>query len=139
MFTLTQKKKGQLQEELAFQYSRSSGPGGQKVNKTETQVELRWSVTKTSVFHSEQIEMIQIKLENKINKEGELILKTDKFRGRLANQKFCLELFYRLLGQALTVPKKRRASKPKRSAIEKRIQEKKHHSEKKKNRQKYES
>lgn len=139
MYTLTQKKKLQLQDELIFQYSRSSGPGGQKVNKTETQVELRWSVPKTSVFHSEQIERIQTQQENKINKEGELIIKTDKFRSRLANQKFCLELFYKLLGQTLTIPKKRRPTQPKRSAIEKRIQEKKHHSEKKKNRQKYES
>lgn len=137
MYKLTQKKRKSLNEEIEFQYSRSSGPGGQKVNKTETQVEIHWNVNNSSVFSADNKARILEKLKNRINKEGELVVQTDKFRTRPQNQKLCFQILCEHIEQALTRPKQRKKTKPSRSSIEKRISDKKKHGEKKRNRQKW--
>jgi ribosome-associated protein len=136
LYQLTQRKKDLLLGEVDFQYSRSSGPGGQKVNKTETQVELRWNIHGSQVFKEEQKLRLLEKLKNRFNKSDELIIKTDKYRSRKDNQRFIQQLFFEMLCQALTIPKSRRPTKPTRSSVEKRIQEKKRHSDKKRHRSK---
>lgn len=136
MTHLSQFKKDKLSEEVRFQFSRSSGPGGQKVNKTESKAELYWSVHDTQVFKDEAVTRIEHKLSNRINKEGELVIHSDQFRSRERNKEACLQLFFDILAQALHVPKKRKKTKPSRSSVEKRIKEKKQHADKKKTRQK---
>lgn len=137
MYKLTQRKKAILQSEVHFEYSRSSGPGGQKVNKTETQVAIRYSLQLSQLFTPEQKGRIAEKLKNRMNKEGEIIIQTDKFRTRLQNQKQCFATLCIFLEKALAREKMRKKTKPTRSSIEKRIQEKKKQAEKKKNRQKF--
>ena len=137
MFKLGEKQKSHLLSELIFQFSRSSGPGGQKVNKTESQAELRWNVLVSQVFTESQIIRLQDKLKNLINKEGELVLSSDQFRSRERNKQACIDHLYEHIEKALHRPKKRKPTKPSRGAIQKRLDEKKKHSEKKKNRQKW--
>ncbi len=137
MFKLSVEAKKNLSTELAISYSRSSGPGGQKVNKTETQVEVRWNVLSSGVFTEEQKQRILQKLQNRINKKDELVLTSEKFRSRMRNQETCIANLISLLETALTVQKPRKKSKPPFSSVMKRKEDKKRQSEKKKNRQVY--
>lgn len=137
MYKLTQRKKSILETEVRYEYSRSSGPGGQKVNKTETQVAIRFSIAETQLFNLEQKQRLNEKLKNRVNKLGEILIQSDKYRTRVQNQKQCFELLCQSLEAALTREKVRKKTKPSRGAVEKRIQEKKRLSEKKRNRQKY--
>ena len=137
MYKLTQKKKAILESEVSFEYSRSSGPGGQKVNKTETQVGIRFSLVDTSLFNEEQKVRIMEKLSNRINKLGEVVIQSDRYRTRLQNQKQCFMGLCSSLEQALTREKPRKKTRPTRGSVEKRINEKKKQGEKKKNRQKF--
>lgn len=137
MYKLSEHQKSTLAGEAHFQYSRSSGPGGQKVNKTETRAELRWEFLSSSLLNEDQKNLIQFKLKNRINKSNELLVYSDQFRTRLANQKQCLLILEELLEKALTVQRPRKKTKPSRSSVEKRITDKKRMGEKKKNRQKF--
>ena len=67
-------KKRNFENEFIFSTSRSSGPGGQNVNKVNTKVELRFNINNTMLFSDDEKEIICRKLKNKINNEGELIL-----------------------------------------------------------------
>ena len=80
MYKLKSQEKSDLLIELQFQFSRSSGPGGQKVNKTESQVELRWDVENSKVFDEAKTKRIYQKLANQINNNNELVLTSDQFR-----------------------------------------------------------
>ena len=120
--------------ELIFSASRSGGPGGQNVNKVSSKVELRFNVMESSLLSAEEKEIIQTKLANKINKEGELILVAQTERSQLANKEKVIEKFYNLLIKALTPQKKRRPTKPSRSSKEKRLVGKKINAEKKSSR-----
>lgn len=139
MYKLTQVKKKKIASEVKFQFSRSSGPGGQKVNKTETQAELRWPLAQSQVFPQAQLERLQEKLSGRINKQGELVLQSDKFRSRPANQKQCWDLLWQEISRALTLPKARKPTRPTRASQEKRLQEKKKRGERKRHRQKWDS
>ncbi len=137
IYQLKADQKKQILLELELSYSRSSGPGGQKVNKTETQVEVRWSPLKSVAFSENEKSRILLKLSNRINKKDEIVLTNEEFRSRLRNQETCIANLFLLLEKALTVPKARRKSRPPKSSIIKRKEDKKHQSEKKKNRKVY--
>ena len=111
--------------ELIFSATRSSGPGGQNVNKVSTRVELRFDLSKTLLLTEEEKETISKKLKNKISKESELILVSQSERTQLMNKTAVTEKFYDLLSKALTKPKKRTATKPSFSSKIKRLEEKK--------------
>ncbi|MCB0377810.1 MAG: aminoacyl-tRNA hydrolase [Bdellovibrionales bacterium] len=138
MAYLTPTKKRQLFSELSFQFSRSSGPGGQKVNKSETQVELRWPLEDSLAFNEQEKLRIRRKLDKRLTKEGELVLTRETFRNREQNKKACVDGFFTILEQALHVPKKRKPTKPTKSSIEKRLNVKKRQGEKKSLRKKVE-
>ncbi|TAL67772.1 MAG: aminoacyl-tRNA hydrolase [Bacteroidetes bacterium] len=105
-------KKRNLENEFVFSTSRSAGPGGQNVNKLSTKVELRFSLLLTSLFPEKEKEIIFRKLKNKINNEGELILVSQSERTQLKNKKVVTEKFYELISKALTIPKKRKPTRP---------------------------
>ena len=115
-------KNRNFEKEFIFSTSRSSGPGGQNVNKVSTKVELRFSLVPTSVFTAEEKEIIYRKLKNKITRDGELILVSQSERTQLMNKIVVIEKFYDLISRALTVQKKRRSTKPTLSSKIKRLE-----------------
>jgi ribosome-associated protein len=122
--------------EFTFTASRSSGPGGQNVNKVSTRVELRFDVKVSALLSSEEKEIILLKLAKKINSEGELILVAQADRSQFNNKEKVVDKFYTLLAKALTPVKKRKSTRPPRAAKEKRLEEKQIQSEKKERRKK---
>ncbi len=129
-------KERNLEREFVLVASRSSGPGGQNVNKVSTKVELRFGIFSTSLFTEREKELILMKLKNKINKEGELILVSQSERSQLLNKEAVVRKFYELVSESLTIPIKRRPTKPTQSSRRKRLEEKKSHGLLKKSRQK---
>lgn len=127
----SEEQKKQLESECRFSASRSSGPGGQNVNKVNTRVELRFSVSDSFALSGEQKHTVFTKLKNRINSEGELYLASETERSQLGNRNKALALFFELLEKALTPVKKRFKTKPTVSSRIKRLESKKQQSEKK--------
>ncbi len=123
-----------FQEEFIFQASRSGGPGGQNVNKVSTKVELRFNVANSALLSDEEKAIIAIKLVNKINNSGELILVSQKERSQLKNKENVIEKFQVLIEKALTPRKKRLSTKPTKASVEKRLESKRVQSKIKSNR-----
>ncbi|MBC8488145.1 MAG: aminoacyl-tRNA hydrolase [Bacteroidetes bacterium] len=113
-----------FERELVFTSSRSSGPGGQHVNKVSTKVELRFHIPNSGLLNDEEKDILLIKLKNKINSEGELIIVSQDDRSQLKNKEKAIEKFYELLQKALTPPKKRKPTKPTPASKEKRLEKK---------------
>ena len=120
-----------LLSELNFKAVRSSGSGGQNVNKVSTKVELRFDIEHSEFLTNDEKERIGKKLKNRISNEGILIITSDAERTQLRNKNKVIELFFDLLEKALKKPKKRKKTKPTRASKEKRLKEKKEQSEKK--------
>ena len=123
-----------LKTELKFRTSRSSGPGGQSVNKVNTKVELLFDVWDSAVLSFDQKEIISAKLRNRINTEGIFSMSSDETRSQLKNKELVVSRFIQLLNEALVPVKKRKATKRSRASVEKRLRNKKYQSDKKKNR-----
>ena len=124
--------------ELVFQATRSSGPGGQNVNKVSSKVELRFNLWGSALLDEQEKAIIAEKLANKINKEGELVLVAQTDRSQLKNKEKVIEKFYHLLEKALTPPKKRYRTKPTRASVERRLESKRVQSAIKANRKGFE-
>jgi ribosome-associated protein len=110
--------------EFEFSASRSSGPGGQNVNKVSTKVELRFNIKNSVLLSDEEKELLMLKLSNKINNNSELIIVSQSERSQLKNKEKVIARFYKIIELALTPPKKRKKSIPTKSSIEKRLKEK---------------
>jgi ribosome-associated protein len=121
-------------KELSFKTSRSSGAGGQNVNKVETSVTVLWLVAGSEFFNENQKELILTKLKNRINADGYLFLTVSESRTQLMNKNKAIEKMIELVNKALIVPKKRLATKPSKGQKQKRLDTKKKISEKKENR-----
>ena len=113
-----------FEKEFVFSTSRSSGPGGQNVNKVSTKVELRFNLVFTESFTEEEKELLFRKLKNKITKDGEIVLVSQSERTQLMNKIVVIEKFYDTVSQSLTIQKKRRATRPTLSSKIKRLEKK---------------
>jgi len=127
-------KERDFMSEFIYSTSRSSGPGGQNVNKVNTKVELRFNLFATSLFTETEKDLIARKLKNKINNEGEIILVSQSERTQLSNKAAVTEKFYQLVSSALTTPEKRRPTRPTLSSKIKRLETKRIRGEVKKTR-----
>ena len=114
-----------LKQEVKFRTSRSSGPGGQHVNKTESRVELLWSPRESKCLSGEQILLVLTRLGKRINEEGVLILASERFRSQYRNREDVRERFADMVIASLEPVKKRRPTRPTRASIEKRLKNKK--------------
>lgn len=123
-------------QELKFKAVRSSGAGGQHVNKVSSKIELFFNLEKSMGLTLDEKEIIKIKLENKLSKEDILILTCSESRSQHKNKELVIKRFIHLIKTALVKPKKRKPTKPSRSSIKKRLEKKKKHAFKKAQRKK---
>lgn len=123
-------------DEFTFKSSRSSGKGGQHVNKTESRISLFFNVFNSSVLSEEQKLRIKQYPLIQISKEGVWQIDVEDSRSQQQNKKIAIQRFLEQLAKALVIPKTRKASKPSKAAIRKRLKDKKLRSEKKLNRKK---
>lgn len=117
--------------EFTFQYTGSSGPGGQKVNKTATKVQLRWPVAESPSLSERVRERFLQKYRRRITAEGELVLSSQRYRDRKRNVDDCLEKLRAMLAEAATPPKPRKKTRRPRGAEERRLAEKRRRAQKK--------
>jgi ribosome-associated protein len=117
--------------EFQFQTSRSSGAGGQNVNKVETKIELIFNVDASGLLSDIQKEKLKSKLANRIDNQGFLHVTAEVYRSQLKNKELVVEKFYAMLEKSLLDQKPRKPSRPTKASKEKRLQEKKLNSRKK--------
>jgi ribosome-associated protein len=125
-----------LGKEILFSTSRSSGPGGQNVNKVNTKVTLKFDVPQSEVLTEEEKEVICKKLASRMTNEGVIVLTSQDKRSQLQNKEEVVAKFNKLIAKAFEKKKVRKATKPSKGAVQNRIKEKKQRSEKKQWRQK---
>jgi ribosome-associated protein len=120
-----------LGSELQFTMSRSSGPGGQNVNKVNTKVTLKLDIAQSFVLTPEEKEIILRKLASKITTDGILVITAQDKRSQLQNKEAALAKLEQWMTKAFAKKKARKATKPSKGAIQNRIDKKKKASEKK--------
>jgi ribosome-associated protein len=120
--------------ELTFRSVRSGGPGGQRVNKVATKVMLRWTVTPSDRMPEDVCERICSTYHRRINKKGEMVLTSSRFRDRARNVADCLEKLRSLIAAVADPPTVRRPTVPSKAAIKRRRKAKQRRAEIKKNR-----
>lgn len=135
---IQKKIKAQLFEpEFEFLTSRSSGPGGQNVNKVNSKVQLRFNILRSTILTEEEKATLLNKWCSKLDTEGNIMLQSQEKRSQIQNKALVMQKFYDLLLKAFEKKKKRIASKPSKAAVEERLKAKKAQSEKKKWRSDY--
>ncbi|RXR20765.1 aminoacyl-tRNA hydrolase [Flavobacterium amnicola] len=125
-----------IQSEVTYKAVRSSGAGGQNVNKVASKVVLSFNLEGSNGFSEEEKTLLLSKLAKKLSLEGLLILTSEEDRSQLKNKEIVTKKLFELLEKNLIVPKIRKATKIPKSVIRKRIKDKKNISEIKKNRRK---
>lgn len=124
----------QVLQELQFKAVRSSGAGGQNVNKVASKVELHFQVEDSEGLSDEEKDLIFKKLKSKITNANELIIQCDESRSQHQNKEIVIKRFFEILKESLKKPKPRKKTKPSKASKLKRLREKKINAEKKNNR-----
>ncbi|MDY0098012.1 MAG: alternative ribosome rescue aminoacyl-tRNA hydrolase ArfB [Bacteroidales bacterium] len=133
--TVEELKKRIPESEIRFYASRSSGPGGQNVNKLNTRVELRFNIMDSDAFSEYEKSILYSKLKHRISTEGDLIVKSQSERSQLRNRNHAVEKLFQLLCTILTEKKPRKPTQPTRKSIEERLDRKRRRSYVKKSRE----
>lgn len=118
-------------KELKFKAIRSSGAGGQHVNKTSSKIELTFDLENSLALSDKEKETLKEKLASKLTKEHQLIIFCEETRSQHKNKELAIKRFLGLLKTGLIKPKKRRPTKPSRSSILKHVEKNKRNSLKK--------
>lgn len=119
-------------QEVKITTSRSSGPGGQNVNKVNTKVQISLNITASNILTNNEKEVLIKKLDNKINGDGNLIVVSQNNRSQIQNKEDAIKKLNSIINNALKVKKKRYRTKPPKSANENRLKKKQDVSDKKK-------
>ncbi|HEY5917261.1 MAG TPA: alternative ribosome rescue aminoacyl-tRNA hydrolase ArfB [Chryseolinea sp.] len=121
-----------LNRELEFTASRSEGPGGQNVNKVNSKITLRWDIINSQLISDDEKMTLKEKLSSFLTKDGVLMLSAQDKRSQLQNKEAVMVKLDTLLAKAFAVKKRRKPTKPSKSAKAERMKKKKLVSEKKK-------
>lgn len=122
--------------EISLKGIKSSGPGGQHVNKVSTKIELSFDLNHSSALSENEKSQLQTTIGNRLTKEGILILNCSESRSQFKNKNLIIKKFLSLLFNGLKKQKPRKATKPSKNAIKRRLDSKKSQSQKKANRRK---
>lgn len=117
--------------EFVFNATRSSGPGGQHVNKVSTRIELRFNIGSSLLLSEEEKNIIRYKLAGRISKDDFFLITSQSERSQFDNKDKAIEKFYTLISKALTPAKKRKKTAPTHASKMKRLEEKQLKSKKK--------
>jgi ribosome-associated protein len=123
-----------LLHEITYKATRSSGPGGQHVNKTSTRVELYWNLEESQAINETERALLRTALENRINREGQMMLSASRTRSQLKNKREVTDKFIKLLERKVQPPRVRKKTRTPASVKRKRLKNKRFNSEKKANR-----
>ena len=129
-------EKDKLISELQFKAVRSSGAGGQNVNKVSSKVVLSFDLKNSNAISNEEKILLETNLSSRLTNDHILILNCDEDRSQLKNKEIVIKRFLAIIEQRLYIPKIRKATKIPKSIIRKRIKDKKNVSDIKKNRRK---
>lgn len=121
----------QLVKELKFKAVRSSGAGGQHVNKVSSKVELSFNIEDSLGLSLREKELLQKNLTSRLTKDGVLLMSCSESRSQHRNKELVIQLFFDLLKQKLIRPKIRRATKPTKASVMRKSEGKKRNSQKK--------
>lgn len=116
-------------DELRFSFARSSGPGGQNVNKVNSKATLHWNPNTSVALPDEVRARFLARFANRLTNEGDVVITSQESRDQPKNIALCQEKLKRMIGEVLVAPKKRRATKPTKGSKHRRLQEKKQRSE----------
>jgi len=121
-------------DELHFTFARSSGPGGQNVNKLNTKAVLRWSITTTSSLPEDVRRRFLAQFRSRVTENGEFVIASQKFRDQSRNIADCLKKLEAMLASVAVAPRKRKRTKPSRGSVERRLDVKRRRAKRKKER-----
>src|SRR3989304_4769447 len=107
--------------ELRFTFVRSSGPGGQNVNKVNSKAVLRWAVAKSPSLPEDVRERLLSRCARRVNDRGELLITSQRYRDQAKNERDCLAKLQSLLLAAASPPRKRKKTRPPKAAREERL------------------
>lgn len=121
--------------EITATFVRSSGPGGQNVNKVNSKVVLRWNISESTALTPEVKSRFLQQFSSRISQSGDILISSDKFRNQARNLSDCYEKLRQLLQIALVSPRKRKNTRPTKASVERRLRSKREKSSRKQARQ----
>lgn len=120
--------------EFEFRFTRSSGPGGQNVNKVNSKAQLRWPVLASPSLPDAVRERFRSRFGTRISADGDLLIASQRYRDQARNVDDCLEKLRAMLAAVAAPPLRRKRTRPSRASIERRLGDKRRRSEKKQSR-----
>jgi ribosome-associated protein len=120
--------------EIVFQFVKSSGPGGQNVNKVASKAVLRWDAASSPSLPADVRRRFFQRFGSRITAAGEIVIASDRYRDRERNRNDCLDRLRRMLAEVAVAPKPRKRTRPRRAAVERRLRDKRARSERKQQR-----